>query len=851
MGIASLLKVLLWSVLHIRIDVGSSSLQSVYYQSWLELLNTNAGSEVRWHNTTAETMLKDASNADDLFQRISLPFAFPFVGVDRFVAFVGSNGYVQFDSTNSPPCISQISNNNDPNIFVCFQSSFSYSGKVYSNDFNNSYLGMLSVFTADLYPAWAYPKSAISWSSKNSSSTSGVDTAFIHYRDVPFYNFSMSRINNTFHVKLRNDGAATFFYEDVNYQACFKNSPKLCFGAFVVGLRDTYGQSAASYLSQSKEQALVQSRVWNTLVKGVYPPSKTLVKSQTMFHLCPFSDSWCMTPRIAMLGSTSTPLYLNLSTLSASCEDSFSAYLCTFTRNTASTVLTNAAELVIGSAPPFTYRCLVPTAVLSTAGNWTVDLLGTVIKTVATSTFISGDSYSSNPTPVSSLDISLLPQDASSTLTLRVLSGSLSATQKTACGATSPLQQAIASSTSQTCTVNECSACSSSGIACLVKTLPCNSIASLKMCDGTCHSPGVSSNIKLYQSLFWEKLGTCCDAALIDCSGNCRGSKVVAPRFVVDELGRRSNVCCTGALDCLGFCGSKAPKLDCNKDCAGKASVDGCGVCSGGKTGKSASRCDLKYKFSDNLLNVSIPYVANLDWVRNKSGLAVRNLTLTNTASVKFSVITTLPQNDPLLDPAVNFAGSKSTQKLKYLMFNMQPNASVTIPVAISMERIFRGKTDKWAEKQIKLEYAPDSSTYKKMTQGFLDVFVVVPNCANITLQRVCMSAPMCMWCLSSSKRQKPQGSVGPARSAARMLFNIIAPPAVTPVFETADDKGFCSSGYDPTIACQPYMNDSDDDSGILSDPLIRSLIIVSGLMLAPVVVLLYVAMLSPWSRHF
>ena len=112
-----LLLLLLAFLLSPILAVQQTSVPTVYYQSWLEVLNTPSSSPLRWRNTTEETLLTGVSNSDDLFEPLLLPFAFPYMGVDRFVAYVGANGYVQFDSTNSPPCISQISYG-DSNVFV-------------------------------------------------------------------------------------------------------------------------------------------------------------------------------------------------------------------------------------------------------------------------------------------------------------------------------------------------------------------------------------------------------------------------------------------------------------------------------------------------------------------------------------------------------------------------------------------------------------------------------------------------------------------------------------------------------------------------------------------------------------
>ena len=873
----------------------STSLQSVHYQSWLELLNPATTADwVRWRNTTKSTTLEGVSNSDDLFQALALPFGFPFLGADRFVAFVGANGYVQFDSTNSPPCISQISYGTS-NVFVCFQSSFTYQGRIYTNDFNNSYYGMIAAFAADLYPPSHYPASSVSWNKFNSSSTSGVDTVDIHYRYVPFYNFSMSRVNNTFHVRLRSDGSTTILYEDVHYSTCtanrqIRNYDGKCYDSFIVGLRSYVSPELSGFLRQSDAQKQVQSKVWRTKVQGVYPPSVSLIKSQTIFHACPFSDSWCMTPKLVTPPAqqqqqqqqqqqvvAEPPSYVNLTTLSLSCADKFSAFKCSFAY--ASSKLTSTAALVPvsgGSKPaagassniPRTFTCQIPANVLSQPGNWTVDLLGTVVKTLPTSTFVPGDSSVATPVPVSTLDVSLLPPaqsqaQATYALVLRVLASgtSLSAAQSAACAATAPLVSASSLTGMAKCNSSgsTCSACTTSGADCVLDSgaVSCGSVNYLKMCDKRCHSPAPAADTMLDQSMFWPVLASCCQEDQLDCAGECKGGKVVARRYSADELGRLSNVCCTGALDCNGYCGhSNAPQLDCNGVCGGKATIDGCGVCSGGTTGKAVTTCELKFAFGDQRLNASIPYVGPSQWDASSSGLVYRNVTLHNTAHVTLSVLAKLPQS-PQLDPAVNFvtvSGSKRTvSSASQRELIMAANSTMTITVVISLQRVFQGKVGKWIDKQINFEYAPSASANKKTTMGTLDVQIVVPNCASIADRKLCMAAPFCMWCQSSAKGAGPLYSSSKSKSAGgrRELFNMIAPDAVEPNFEAADGEGFCSSGYDPAVACAPYERLFTDDQVTMSESTANSFVVALALVLGPVVSLLYLATFSPWSHLF
>lgn len=804
------------------------------------------------------TRLEDVSNSDDLNQRIALPFAFPFLGVDRFEAFVGANGYVQFDSTNSPPCISQLSNSASQ-VFVCFMSEFSFQSEIYRNNFNSSYFGMIAAFTTDLYPPWRYPKSYIAYNTVNSTATSGADTLYIHFNELPFYNYSMSRINNTFHVRLKSDGSTTIFYEKVNYETCAARSQSGCDSLLISGLRASY---ETSYFTPSDAQKKIQSRSWATTIPGVYPPLMSLVKSQSMFHLCPFSDNWCMTPRVVQAQAT---VRLNISTLSVSCGDRFSSYLCSFTllcTSNSCPTYTSVATLYNGGASskgPPTFRCTVHASAVAAAVNVSVNVLGIVNKTVSTSTFLSSSVYSANPVPSSfPLSMALL----SSPLVLRVLATTPALPASTNCQASAALTAAAAglANTAGSCAAyaGPCAASSAAGISCLKSQATCSSFASLSRCDGTCHSPQPSyaaSSNPLNQYLLWGVVGACCDASLLDCAGECKGGRKVAVRYAVDELKRKSRVCCTSSLDCDGYCGhANAPQLDCAGVCGGSASVDHCGVCSGGTTNKPASTCKVTYKFNDNLLNSTIPFVnpaLSHQWVKNTSGVATRNVTLHNTAPISVTVKVSMP--DEKLDPLVSFSGSVAKQALSEQVFLMASNSTVSFAVRVSLARTFQRTVTGWVGKYIAIEYTPDSSNYKATTKAAMQVATVVPNCNSVTDHNLCMALPLCMWCQATSVIKRSGSGSGSSGGKTggkngRSLFNLISPNAVEPNFEASMGSGFCASGWDQTTACYPYES-LTDDLAEAGTPHAAEFVALLVLAMLPVALIFYLASCSPWSH--
>lgn len=835
--------------------IRTPQLQDVHYQSWLEVLDSSSAF-VKWDEHNQSTLLRKASNSDDLSESLLLPFGFPFLGVERFEAFVGANGYVQFDSSNSPPCITNYYQNNAPGAPICFRSTFTYNGQSYNNDFNTTYFGLIAAFTTDLYPPYNYPKSHISWSAENSTSNaSAIDTAYFHFHELPFYNFSMPLVNNTFHVRLRSDGGVTLFYEKVNFAACLAQ-PRACDAVFVVGIRNSSSKSTApAYFTQSDAQLRAQNR-WRTTVKGVYPPSIALIKSQTLFHLCPFSDSWCMSPQYVAASSSATRL--NVTALSLSCPDKFASYECVFTVVAlgSSTVTSVVATLVPGTT---TFQCSVPATVLATAGTVSVDVRGVVMGLTAGSTFVAGDSTDAQLVlaPVSSLSVSLL----SALLTLTVTQLAPSTLQLQSCAASGAAAVTTAGGAAAIC--GSCAGCGGAvGRTCLQSIIPCGSVASLSMCDGTCHGAqtgkGGLSAIITYQSIYYSTYvggiqAACCPANLLDCAGECKGTKVIAPRFTKDELKENSNVCCKGTLDCEGRCGhTNAPQLDCANVCGGTAKVDACGVCSGGSTGIKPSACDLIVVFTDSLLNSSIPYVDAANWVVNKSGIAFRNITLRNKHSFPLSVDIGLPpdaQTDPVVRYKLSSKRSASLSLAADRVFVLAANSTYNFRVSISLERVFRARATRWAQKSITLAYEIPSATVRTKSKKVLPLAIVVPNCVDIPSRAVCMAVPMCMWCESSSP---PVGlHPKPGDGVSRRLFNLISPPAVEPSFETVGNAGFCSSGYDQLTACTPYISTTDD---VFTAAGARYLAVYTApfvLLLLPVAGILYLTTLSPWANLF
>ena len=85
----------------------SDGARKVHYVSWIESFNEAAAD---WDPTSlGAEELTEVANADDLSTRFSflgtgLDGKFPFLGKMRYEMNVNSNGWLQFDNVNSPPC---------------------------------------------------------------------------------------------------------------------------------------------------------------------------------------------------------------------------------------------------------------------------------------------------------------------------------------------------------------------------------------------------------------------------------------------------------------------------------------------------------------------------------------------------------------------------------------------------------------------------------------------------------------------------------------------------------------------------------------------------------------------------
>ena len=158
----------------------SDDVRKVHYVSWIESLSEAAAD---WDPPSlGAEELTDVANADDLSTRFSfvgtgLNGRFPFLGKVRYEMNVNSNGWLQFDSVNSPPCrVSRSVSDTITTIDLRFMDL-----SINERTFNTSYYGGISVFTGDLHPAYHYPTSTVKW-----SNTSAGDGIILHWIENPF-----------------------------------------------------------------------------------------------------------------------------------------------------------------------------------------------------------------------------------------------------------------------------------------------------------------------------------------------------------------------------------------------------------------------------------------------------------------------------------------------------------------------------------------------------------------------------------------------------------------------------------------------------------------------------------------
>ena len=528
--------------------------------------------------------LTDVANADDLSTRFSflgtgLNGRFPFLGKTRYEMNVNSNGWLQFDTVNSPPCqyprwVSSISGTT-PNL--CFQHTAEHFSYIPERTFNTSYYGGIAAFAGDLYPAYNYPTSTIKW-----SNTSAGDGVIVHWIDNPFYNYKTAEIS--VHARLTRDGHVTIYWEDLDYsQSTCEGYGDCNVARLISGLRDSISSLETSYLSTTSQQEDNALYGWSTTVKGVYPAGGISdLQSGRLFHLCPYSDSWSLTT--TYLEQNAVTANVTFHTLHSSCEEQFDYLQCTYTSASVSNPTTYTGLATFnGTTDGYpSYSCGVPQSILSTLDSYIVDLQGVFSAAVTTE---SGAMATA---------LSLLPEtdiNADTFVVQVVATGDSNLFLSNPCIASTALSLSAARLSSG------CGVCSLSKnlTTCITQDFSCPSVDSPIDCQGECPytvapvpvSYSYDGNTFVYYNYtyVYKTSSNCCNSTEIDCAGVCNGGRKIASTLTSqgshsDGSAMFDNYCCDPQLltpDGTGCCYDSIP--DCAGTCGGNATLDCLGIC--------------------------------------------------------------------------------------------------------------------------------------------------------------------------------------------------------------------------------------------------------------------------------
>lgn len=567
--------------------------RKMHYISWTETFNEAAAS---WDaDSLGAEEIFGAANADDLSSRVrfgetGLRGRFPFLGRDRYEMLVNSNGWIGFDDMNTLPCqyiYRYIQGHPDTfPIYACFQTGYSRGAD--STTLNTTYYGGIGVYLTDLYPTYNYPTANIKW-----SNTSEGDGIIVHWIKTPFFDERIRKKSQiTAHSRLRGDGQISIYWDALNFtrseceefQVCVTNN-------MIAGIRDSVRSEQGSFLATTTAQDHIAHSTWNTYVKGVYP-ANGLSDMQTgkIFHMCPISDSWTLSPNYAKQGSSSA-MNVTFYAMYTSCDAQFASYKCSFTRvGGSATAHTSTAHYYKGNytavwSPYYpSYICEVPSAVISAeVGSYAVDLLGVF------SSAVQSDAGSVT-------ELSLLPESdiASESFTLRLEQNNRSLDANNDCAVSDAMATSVGHG-------GACLKCSMKWnvTTCMFKHTTCpRSMLAPADCRGQCPSeygavgvPYLYDTVTLMgydwddRSFTYKHTANCCNSSVIDCAGECNGGRHIAPTmtaeaYAMDGSALYDNRCCSPVMltpDRSRCCLNSAP--DCAGSCGGNATVDCLGHC--------------------------------------------------------------------------------------------------------------------------------------------------------------------------------------------------------------------------------------------------------------------------------
>ncbi len=487
------------------------------------------------------------SSDDSPYDRVDLPFPFPFFGEDYDRTFTDPNGVLHFSA-----------------ILDC---------QNFCNDMNRNYRGAIAGVGADFDPTQSF-ESTISFAIDPQAGYP--DFVEFEYSKLRYYNTSASSAETTFHIRLFRSGKIYIDYD--SFDPIYAEEGYGYEWMSAIRPFDKWTPATASKLPfhLTTEQINIGKDVWDIVFPAIYPPSMN-VSDGRAFNACPVSREWCATDSSFYLtnetcsGSLDGRNYtILLSGLTMTCADEID-FAISFNDDLSS--IGNCS--VSNDIPHLNCSLLIPIKTLCSQNLSTTEVYGLTILWKPAAAKYDGISLQSmdymkldiNPIPITITHV----QDMSGLVLLDACS--INQDQSSIFNPDSfygPPNTTFAS-------VGNCSICNGNLTS---LQLPCsnssyidsawtgNAVPDLyryESCDGGC-----------YDYFETDKTGDCCAIDDLDCSGVCDGhAEVVLSGFSYqydNGVQYNSYICCArNQIDCLNIC-------------HGDAAFDVCGICQGNET---------------------------------------------------------------------------------------------------------------------------------------------------------------------------------------------------------------------------------------------------------------------------
>ena len=589
------------------------------------------------------------TNSDDSpIVEVQLPFVFPYFGdfIDRIYA--SPNGFVQTTAAaiTSPAYTS-------PCLIV--------------------YDGVIAGYLADLTTHTPLQNANVTVVQYN-------EVTSIQYRGLNVYGYTNASYPQLdFDINLYSDGSVSVDYIKITPLQDIDNSAtQACH--WLTGLVATDYSISTLRGEVTSQQISIQTDVWATRGKGVYPAARADVKNQSRFVACPVSTSWCATP--ATIGPSSA--YLNITTLSLGCinkpSDDVNSTIDIAVQIEASSDpsfvvdLTHAAPCIPLSeeestpltSAPIAFQCDLSGINLPSYLN-----VGDVYLHILWKRFIDSPSVSS----YAAVGETVLPVKVRYNTTLA---------SNTSCALNTPMGSC-----------DECDVCNShvtpSALSCLsvtcfntteyVTNASFSSFAPSEEVQSLYASPSCSQSCAKTFIEQLDKSDECCAVQDIDCRGNCNGGAVEG----------------LAEVDGYTICCASDDPPDCEGVCGGPSVTDTCNVCKGNDTG---ILCPTGFVVDtgSNVLNSNNHLATSYDAI-NALHVSIVPVTVFNTFNTSLFIMIEEVSSDSFtrstqMGPVFDLPGGT---------LEVGGYQNYTLYIASNMTDLFNGKLHGWEVKTLSL----------------------------------------------------------------------------------------------------------------------------------------------------